>query len=297
MVDDEGDVVERYSYEIWGEPTVYDASGNEIADSALGNPYMFTAREFDILDNGNLKLQHSRHRPYYYRLGRWMTNDPLDVVPEGYRNDFNTTWQYADGLNIYEYVKNTPGNLVDIFGLNAPSREMLDPKLNSKEYVPIWSCYYCMLPIANQNPQNPIARIVDWAWGKSWGDVEHEWLYYGDDPWEQKSGEGRGFNSNCTDDTVSDRQTATKCRQYWQVKHGFLMSGPNAGKVACKCATVEQIWECVKSYKPRKKYTLFGETTINLFATKYTCDDWVREAASKCCIKTVGKSKCTVNPK
>ncbi len=104
LVDADGDVVERYAYDVWGEPTIYDGSGNEIDNSAVANPFMFTAREVDNLDDGDLRLQHNRHRVYHYRLGRWMTNDPSG---------------YADGLNLYEYVKSKVIVFVDIYGLDS----------------------------------------------------------------------------------------------------------------------------------------------------------------------------------
>ena len=40
-------IVESYSYDVFGAPTIYDANETEIASSATGNPYMFTARRAD----------------------------------------------------------------------------------------------------------------------------------------------------------------------------------------------------------------------------------------------------------
>ena len=101
LVKADGTLTERYSYTAWGEPTITNAAGTEVSDSTVDNPFMFTAREIDILDSGNLKLQHNRHRVYNNRLARWMLNDSIG---------------YVDGLNMVEYVNNNPLNMIDILG-------------------------------------------------------------------------------------------------------------------------------------------------------------------------------------
>jgi hypothetical protein len=40
-------LVERYTYDIFGRPTIRDANGLEIAESAFSNPYLFTGRAYD----------------------------------------------------------------------------------------------------------------------------------------------------------------------------------------------------------------------------------------------------------
>ena len=118
LVDADGDVIERYSYDPWGEPTITDGTGTPLTESAVNNPYMFTAREVDTLDGGSLRLQHNRHRVLHYKLARWMQNDPLGTVPEGYMNPSNPIGQYKDGVNVYEYVVSSPIDTVDEMGLS-----------------------------------------------------------------------------------------------------------------------------------------------------------------------------------
>ncbi|MHC4621387.1 MAG: RHS repeat-associated core domain-containing protein, partial [Planctomycetota bacterium] len=69
--------------------------------SFFTNPYYFTGRRVDILDNGSLKIQYNRNRYYDYYTGRWLTQDPLG---------------YADGRNLYEYAKGNPLTAFDPFG-------------------------------------------------------------------------------------------------------------------------------------------------------------------------------------
>jgi len=86
--------------------------------SDYGNPYLFTGRRVDFLDDGNLTLQINRHRYYDYYTGRWLTQDPLGITLHGERYaDFAPGEQYKDGLNIYEYSNSNPVRNVDPLGL------------------------------------------------------------------------------------------------------------------------------------------------------------------------------------
>ncbi|MBI9019489.1 MAG: hypothetical protein JEZ07_19745 [Phycisphaerae bacterium] len=108
ITDATGTVVERYEYEAYGQPTVYtnmtdwDTATPTTANvSAKANPYMFTGRRVDVLDDGGLTLQYSRMRYLDYETGRWLSRDPEE---------------FADGLNVYEYVKSSPALFIDPYG-------------------------------------------------------------------------------------------------------------------------------------------------------------------------------------
>ena len=67
-----GTVLERYEYDAYGQPTIWDANfQNTRETSNYGNPYLFTASRVDILDSGSLKIQYNRNRYYDYHTGRW----------------------------------------------------------------------------------------------------------------------------------------------------------------------------------------------------------------------------------
>jgi len=68
------------------------------------NPYLFTGRRVDILDNGSVKLQYNRNRYYDQYTGRWLTHDPEE---------------YVDGLSLYEYVRSNPCGGLDPEGLRT----------------------------------------------------------------------------------------------------------------------------------------------------------------------------------
>jgi RHS repeat-associated protein len=87
-------IVERYSYDVFGEP-------NRTSD--VNNPYLFTGRRYDE-ETG---LYYYRARYYDYYIGRFLQTDPVG---------------YDDGLNLYIYVGNNPLEWVDPWGLKAGDR-------------------------------------------------------------------------------------------------------------------------------------------------------------------------------
>jgi len=90
--------VERCAYDVFGRPTIRDANGTEIAESALANPYLLTGRAWDP----ETALYYYRARYYDYFTGRFLQPDPTG---------------YADGLNLYSYCGNNPLNWSDPYGL------------------------------------------------------------------------------------------------------------------------------------------------------------------------------------
>ena len=95
---------ERYEYDAYGNCYVLEPNLAPDPDgkSDYGNPYFFTGRESDSLDNGDLKIMNYRHRTYDTYTGRFLTNDPVS---------------YVDTMNLYEYVSANPSDLLDPYGL------------------------------------------------------------------------------------------------------------------------------------------------------------------------------------
>jgi len=115
-----GSVEERYEYDAYGNCHILEPNFADDPDgqSDYGNPYLFTGRRLDILDNGSLKLQYNRNRYYDQYTGRWLTHDPLGTIPDG--GEFNAFYipeQYKDGMNTYQYVLSNPNISVDPYGL------------------------------------------------------------------------------------------------------------------------------------------------------------------------------------
>lgn len=100
LTDTSGSIIEQYSYDVFGKPSIFNGSGSLLSDSAVGNPYLFTGRCFDK-ESG---LQYNRNRYFSYELGRWMTQDPIG---------------YINSMNLYEYSINNPVNYTDPLGLTT----------------------------------------------------------------------------------------------------------------------------------------------------------------------------------
>jgi RHS repeat-associated protein len=97
LSDENADIVESYSYDVFGAPTIYDENKTEISQSAIDNPYMFTARRAD----DETALYYYRARYYAFDIGRFLQTDPIG---------------FYDGLNRYTYCGNNPLNWTDPLG-------------------------------------------------------------------------------------------------------------------------------------------------------------------------------------
>ncbi|MGH8659045.1 MAG: RHS repeat-associated core domain-containing protein [Gammaproteobacteria bacterium] len=99
LTDADGEVMEKYEYDVFGQPTIQDAGGAVIGASGFGNRFLFTGREF-IQETG---LYDYRNRVYSGELGRFLQTDPI-------RFD-------AGDVNLYTYVSNNSVNSIDPTGL------------------------------------------------------------------------------------------------------------------------------------------------------------------------------------
>ena len=92
-----GNLVERYEYDPYGQPSFFDANDNVLSQSAMGNSILFTGRDYDA-ETG---LYYYRARTMHPDFGRFMQQDPL---------------MYVDGYNLYEYVISNPIMIGDAYG-------------------------------------------------------------------------------------------------------------------------------------------------------------------------------------
>jgi RHS repeat-associated protein len=97
ITDANGQLVERVSYDIYGMPTFWDASGNKIPKSSIGNNILFHGREYDE----ELNLYYFRARYYCPIMGRFLQTDPMG---------------YHDAMNLYQAFGMNPINFTDPFG-------------------------------------------------------------------------------------------------------------------------------------------------------------------------------------
>lgn len=103
VTDAAGSVVERYQYDDYGRPRVLDPAGAPRAQSAIGNPWLFTGRRFDP-ESG---FYYYRMRYLDPRTGRFITRDPIGagLGPLTLGNAFtyvgNNPYSYNDPLGLF----------------------------------------------------------------------------------------------------------------------------------------------------------------------------------------------------
>jgi RHS repeat-associated protein len=121
ITDAAANVVERYAYDAYGLPTIRNGAGVVLsnswgtAHSAVGNPWMFTGRQFDE-ETG---LYYYRARYYEPGKGRFLQRDPRG---------------YVDGLNLYQYVGGRPTFGTDPFGLVTCKPKLISGKMFYDQY-------------------------------------------------------------------------------------------------------------------------------------------------------------------
>jgi RHS repeat-associated protein len=96
-----GNMKERYQYDLYGKPTRFDSAGNAITGTLTGNRIGFTGQEYDSA-SGSYRFFFRNYSP---STGTFNQRDLIG---------------YADGMGMYQYVGNNPANGVDVLGLECP---------------------------------------------------------------------------------------------------------------------------------------------------------------------------------
>ncbi len=97
ITDATGAVAERYEYDAFGKPTIYNKGYMVLTSSAIGNTHTFTGRQYEP-ETG---LFYYRARHYDASQGRFLQRDPLG---------------YVDGMGLYAYTNNNPISRLDPMG-------------------------------------------------------------------------------------------------------------------------------------------------------------------------------------
>jgi RHS repeat-associated protein len=104
-----GHVRERYEYDVYGQPTIRDAVGNLLTNSAFGNRFLFQGRDRDPVTG----LYNFRYRTYSPSLERFLQADPIREL---------------GGWNFYCFLENNAMNRLDPLGLSASGAGNFDGK-------------------------------------------------------------------------------------------------------------------------------------------------------------------------
>jgi hypothetical protein len=129
-------VLERYEYDAYGKVTItgrgadstwYTADDVTLSASAYNNPFTFTSRQLDILDNGNLRIIYYGDRYYACDLGRWISMYTGNESGRG----VNPYW-YALMMNHYDdLVASAKSNLLAVNGATSCDRSTGKPKIEN----------------------------------------------------------------------------------------------------------------------------------------------------------------------
>lgn len=98
LLNSSGTMIEQYTYDAFGTPTIKNGSGTVISASVVSNRFMFKAREylatFGIYDN--------RKRMYHPGIGKFMQVDPIGFS--------------GDPLNLFRFCNHNPMSRNDPMG-------------------------------------------------------------------------------------------------------------------------------------------------------------------------------------
>ncbi|HVF72237.1 MAG TPA: RHS repeat-associated core domain-containing protein [Chthoniobacterales bacterium] len=118
-----GTVLETYTYDAFGRPTILGPGGAQLQTSTWGNRFMFTGREWF----SELQVYDYRHRLYNPDTGRFLQVDPLGLQTEGAKLSPEQKAYFWSGkapeafgsseMNLFRYCGDDPVNWTDPFGL------------------------------------------------------------------------------------------------------------------------------------------------------------------------------------
>jgi RHS repeat-associated protein len=128
LLDYWGGLVEQYSYDAFGKPTIMNGYGTPHSSphgvSAVGNRFMFQGREW----LGELGLIDYRHRFYDPSMGRFLQMDPMGLQTEGEKLSAGQKALFSPGgsapeafssseMNLFRYCGDDPVDGSDPLGL------------------------------------------------------------------------------------------------------------------------------------------------------------------------------------
>ncbi|MCK9589035.1 MAG: RHS repeat-associated core domain-containing protein, partial [Terrimicrobiaceae bacterium] len=95
LTDASGAKLQSFTYDAWGTPSGFDASGLSLPVSGFASRFLYTAREYDP----EIGLYHYRTRAYSPTLGRFLQTDSIDFG--------------GGDVNLFRYVANSSVNFCD----------------------------------------------------------------------------------------------------------------------------------------------------------------------------------------
>ena len=143
LTDASGAKLQSFTYDAWGRPSGFDASGVSLQVSGFASRFLYTAREYD----SETGLYHYRARAYSPALGRFLQTDPIDFA--------------AGDTNLFRYVANNSVNDIDPNGTDIWVGGGLHENINIGDPKGAYSSYgFGIDPSEPWTPENGINGII-----------------------------------------------------------------------------------------------------------------------------------------
>jgi len=160
VTDASANVLENYDYDPYGRVSIYDDDWSSTVawQNSKKNEILYCGYRFDP-ETG---FYHVRYRMYHPTLGRWQQRDHVRD-------------QYADGLNLYQYVRSAAVNLRDPKG----TRVECPADVNTDTGAP-WE--EVARPSDSDDLFSSIRNEGSWFWGTTWQERDYlrfEWVEAG----------------------------------------------------------------------------------------------------------------------
>lgn len=210
----------------------------------------------------------ARGRTYSPHQGRFLQRDPVGtpMAPPAMRNISEVRFtqpdpgaEYADGMNLYQYVQSNPVNRVDPLGLTS----LINPcgyRVYRKE-IDLSKLEKAKDPqIGNQNYE---------------GYIGHTWIQSGNEIYDFPKGfqDSRHENPDWTWGTFKSLL-------------GELQAGNGKGK-SCACADCNDIKSCLQAMEDKYASCHYGDDGLGIFPPKngkWNCRVHVQKSLSSCCL-------------
>ena len=135
LTDASANVLERYRYEAFGLPSIFDSIFSPLSSSLYGVRHLFQGREW----LAEVKLNDHRYRHYSPEMQRWLIRDPIHEV---------------GGINLYKAFRNAPGFYIDPFGQSVGMPNGYIDAGGNWVSLPVENALSCSRRVANEMQAN-----------------------------------------------------------------------------------------------------------------------------------------------
>jgi RHS repeat-associated protein len=195
VMSDNGDVTEKYTFDAFGKPSIFDKWGNGRAVTAIGNRFMFQGREWI----SELGIYDYRHRMYQPDLGRFLQTDPTGFD--------------AGDMNLFRYCGDDPVDGSDPLGLYK-----IDPRgLTSQQFEEAEEAQKATANLVASAAARVDQALVAGADSKEFKSVK--------EGYEKVNGKGSATEKNLREFSKTARRMETALRD--DGSKGYLMTAHN----------------------------------------------------------------------